>query len=202
MNKNVVVFDIDGVLADFEGKLVDALVNEFGGLGSLNRHKFNMGERFKDHPKILRRAEQYINDPNFYYGIEPNYHACNLVADFMEDGYGVMYVTSRPKSHETFTRRWLQKNTPDYSKSLGLFCGVSDKADFLKDVSVEFLIDDNPAEITRCKKNSIPVLCWWQAWNSECFPRLFVASEVDDRVLMVQANESTESVPFWSVFTG
>lgn len=196
MSKKAVVFDIDGVLADFEGRLVEALVAEFGGLGSLNRHMFSLKERFKNHPKVLQRALQYVDDPNFYYGIERNSAACDFAADFMEDGFGVMYVTSRPRTHEAFTRRWLQKNTVGYGKSLGLFCGISNKADFLGDVPVQFLIEDNPEEITRCKGLLIPVINWWQPWNSEHFPRLFES----ESEIMVQQSEDNDGVPFWSVF--
>jgi 5'(3')-deoxyribonucleotidase len=193
MNKKVVVFDIDGVLADFEGRLVEVLSKKFGGLAAINRHLFNLEERFADHPKILEAALMYTADPNFYYGIEP-LSACQFVGELMERGVGVMYVTSRPKSHETFTRRWLQKNTPNYGKSLGLFCGVEDKADFLADVPVEFLVEDNPAEITRCKNSGIQVLTWEQEWNQDFFPRLYAGNDG----LMLQMDGATEAYPFWN----
>lgn len=193
--KKIVAFDIDGVLADFESNLVSALVEEFGGIGSLNRHLYSLEKRFKDHPKVLSRAIQYVNDPNFCYALDPIYPACMLVDGLMDLGFGVMHLTSRPRSHETFTRRWLQKHTPDYKSSLGLFCGVSDKSDFLKDVDIELLVEDNPEEITRCKNSNISVACWSQPWNDDICPKIFCIGDE----LFYQPDEETDAVPFWSI---
>lgn len=196
MKKKIVAFDVDGVLAKFEQKLVDVLVGEFGKMGGINRFFFSLEDRFKNHPDVLKKALQYVADPNFYYSIPRDDGACDFVADLMEDGWGVMYVTSRPRSHETFTRRWLQKNTNKYEKSYGLFCGISNKSEFLKDVDVEFLVEDNPEEIIRCKNSKIPVMCWAQQWNDHLFPRLYTDKE---GVLMLWIDEESDATPFWSL---
>lgn len=172
MSTKVVAFDVDGVLADFEEKLVDVLVKDFGRVGSMNRHLFSLEERFSNYPEVLAKALRYVNDPNFYYGIEPDPYACKFVEELMENGFTPLYVTSRPKVTETFTRRWLEKNTPDYKKSYGLFCGVEDKAAFLSGAPVYLLIDDSPEQFTRCKSKEFPVVIWMRQWNDHIFPRL------------------------------
>jgi len=197
MNK-IVAFDIDGVLADFEGRLVDCLVDEFRALGSMNRSLFSLDERFKNHPEILERSLEYVNDPNFYYGLEPIQPTVDFVKNLMERGYWVMYLTSRPRTHEAFTRRWLEKYTWNYKDSRGLLCGIDDKADFLYDVDVAFLVDDNPKEFTRCKKRGVNILVWEQPWNEGLFPRLY--SDKNGEV-MLWGDESKEALPIFSVIS-
>lgn len=194
MNK-IVYFDVDGVLAKFEEKLVNALCDEFGASGSVNRHLFSMEDRFAKFPHIYQRAKQYIENPNFYYGIEPDQDACDFAAELMQKDFTIMYVTSRPTMHESYTRRWLQRHTWNYTMSAGLFCGVENKAEFLSDVDIQFLVEDNPDEITRCKKMGIPVLVWSQEWNDELYPRLYVSSGTQ----MLWVAEDKEAIPFWEV---
>lgn len=195
MNK-IVCFDVDGVLADFEGKLVNVLESEFGDIATKNRNLFSIEDRFENHPEIIRRAQLYINTPNFYRNLEPIKDMILLANELIGFKVGVMYLTSRPQTHEEVTRRWLQKHTENYSESLGLFCGVENKADFLLDVNAQYLIDDNPKEITRCKKSKIPVLVWSQEWNERLFPRLYASS---NGTLMLWESEDKEAEPFWTV---
>jgi len=191
MNK-LVVFDIDGVLVDFEWQLVKTLGREFGEIGYYNRDKFRLEDRFKDYPQILARALELTADPNFYYGLEPNEEALKFVKSLVEDGFPVMYVSSRPPSAENFTRRWLLKNV---FGQVDVHCGVVDKTDFLSDLkdSIGTIVEDNPEQIENLKDAGFTVLCWGQPWNEGIFPRVYVRK---DGVLMYWYDESKEAREF------
>jgi len=190
MNR-LVAIDIDGVLADFEGKLVRVLASEFGDVAEQNGYLYSIEARFKDHPEILSKALLYLNTPNFYRNLDPIEPMIEFVDELVELGFGVMFLTSRPSTHEEVTRRWLERNLANYRNTAGLFVGVENKADFLLDVMPDFLIDDNPAEIVRCKQVKLPGLCYEQAWNLGVFPRI-----VHDRNGEVYLQLSEDKEPF------
>jgi len=193
MNK-MVVFDIDGVLAKFEPGLVEVLDGEFGSNSKVNRHVFILEERFKNHPEILSRAIELSENPNFYYGLEPDKNALIFLSDLEANGFGIMYLTGRPKSSYPFTKRWLEKMAPRFMAN-SLFM-ESDKADFLADVDVDFVVEDSPSQIESLKKSGKTVLCWHQEWNEGIFPRLYARS---DGEIMYWSEVGEESEPFWSV---
>lgn len=189
-----VVFDIDGVLAEFEPYLVACLENEFGSLATKGRNMYHFQERFAEYPYILEKAEGIQADPNIYYCLEPNPAAVKLVCSLIELGYGVLYVSARPKYTETYTRRWLEKHTGCYKHSLGLWCGIENKADYLSDIDVDFVVEDSPDQIQRLREFGIPYLCWGQEWNSGIFPRLVTERQSDD--VFLWESESTPERPF------
>ena len=192
--KSFVVFDIDGVLADFEGDLVSKLVDTFGISGKANRHFYEMEDRFYGRNDILDTAEYFMDYPPFYRSIEPIYSAIQFAKDLMQSGLGVMYLTSRPRGTEAFTRMWLQKHTWNYSGSMGVFF-AENKADFLADIDVEFVVEDSPAHIQALKNAGKSVFCWSQPWNEGIFPRLFTERQSD--TIFLWSNSRDEAEPFW-----
>lgn len=193
--KKMIVLDVDGVLADFEGRLVETLEKEFGEIARSNRQFFRLEDRWKDRPEIVARAKEYVENPNFYYCLEEYPEVTSFAQDLNDFGYPLMFVSSRPLSAETFTRRWINKklDLPEYVR---VFCGVRDKADFLKEIAdgVDFVIDDNPEEVKRLQKAGFSTLCWEQEWNRGVFPRLYVRSDGD---VMLWMEEDKESFPFF-----
>ena len=189
-----VVFDIDGVLADFEGALVDFLSKKFGAEARVNRHAFMMEDRFYGNEELTKEALELINYPPFYRSIEPIYPAIQFAKDLMQSGLGIMYLTSRPRGTEAFTRMWLQKHTWNYSGSMGVFF-TDDKADFLTDIDVEFVVEDSPAHIQALKNAGKSVFCWSQPWNEGIFPRLFTERQSD--TIFLWSNSRDEAEPFW-----
>src|SRR3990167_1260037 len=127
MNK-LVVMDIDGVLADFEGKLVSVLAREFGEIAYYNRDRFRLEDRYGKYPQVLNRALELTKDPNFYYGLEECEGATDFVDRLSDEQYSITYASSRPKTAESFTIRWLFKHTIG---RFGVYCGVADKLDFV-----------------------------------------------------------------------
>jgi hypothetical protein len=199
MNK-IVVFDVDGVVADFEGQLNRVLIREFGQLANCDRSIFCLEERYTKNPVILSRALQYTEDPNFYYPLRP----IDPMVDFVNriaESHDILFLSSRPESAESSTARWLKKNV--ISKFV-LKCGVSDKAEFLiasesVDVSVEFVVDDNPETVKSINAVGYTAICYDQQWNQGVFPRMYIRSDGEP---MIWGDSSVESVPFFDVIEG
>lgn len=194
MNR-AVVFDIDGVLADYEGKLIRVLADEFGQDALKHRDKFSLEERFSDYPEILVRAKELTADPNFYYGLEADENAVSFLEGLHDNGFMPIFVTSRPESVRNFTYRWLLHKTT--FNPINLFCGITDKAYFISELgqSVEFVVEDNPEQIYKLKEAQFVVLCWEQPWNEGIYPRLYTRS---DRELMLWTVPYVEAELFWT----
>lgn len=175
MNK-VVVFDIDNVLADFEGRLVDdVLMSKYGfGIATKKRDSYSFEERWREMPEVLADALDFVNDPNSYYGL----NAIDQMIEFAQanEGQGaVIYVSARPILSLYFTKRWLNKHGLLSNPEIHLaYCGISDKAAFLSDLSgsVDFIVEDSPETIRALKEAGLPAWCFGREWNEGLYPRL------------------------------
>lgn len=193
MSKTVVL-DIDGVLADFEGQLVRELGKKFGSVGYDYRDKYRLEERFSNYPLVLEHAKMCAADHNFYYGLQLHEGAQTFVESLLDDGFEILYVSSRPAISHSYTRRWLIRHFTDIEPNL--HCGVGDKVAFLTSygVKVDFVVEDNPYHIKQLKEAGFVVVCWAQKWNEKIFPRLYVRS---DGEIMLWADEAIEAEPFF-----
>ena len=100
-----VIFDIDGVLADFEEQMVGELYRKFDHIGKANRNLFRFEDRFPGYPDIIEYANKLIADANFYYALPPIEEGIAFLEELMDEGYEIIYATSRPLSAYSFTYR-------------------------------------------------------------------------------------------------
>jgi uncharacterized HAD superfamily protein len=167
------------------------LYSEFGEDALVNQDRYFYEARFENRPDILRRVNRYMNEPRFFIGIEPNQAMIEFVNRLIELQFGVMFVTWRPRSHEEVTRRWLERHIVNYADTLGLFMGIEDKAEFLRDVIVDFVVDDNPRQISLMKQRGINGFCYDAPYNLGYFPRI-----VHDRNGEVYLQLADDQEPF------
>jgi hypothetical protein len=186
-----VVLEVDGVLAQLREKIDAALYSEFGEDALANQDRYFYEARFENRPDILRRVNRYMNEPRFFIGVEPNQAMVEFVNRLIELEFGVMFVTWRPRSHEEVTRRWLERYVVKYSKTIGLFMEVDNKAEFLRDVFVDFAIDDNPRQISLMKQRGINGFAYDAPYNVGYFPRI-----VHDRNGEVYLQLADDQEPF------
>lgn len=185
-----VIFDIDGVVADFEGGLNRELLRKFGDLAVCDRSVFSLEKRYSG--DVLEYAQKLTNDPNFYYSIQPIFGATDFITELEDRGFDVEFCSSRPESATTFTRRWLRGAV---GGNHDLNCGIRNKARFLGGrTDILFAVEDNPTQIENLKSVGIFVYCWDSPWNEGIFPRLYVRS---DGELMCWENSSKESSLFF-----
>ena len=189
----IAVFDIDGVLADFEGLIVDI----FGeGRG---REFYCLGDRYDT--KVMEKVNAIVNDANYYYPLNPIKQGFGFLAQ-ASPKYQIMIMTSRPHTDtmERFTKKWLARQLRDtvglqYEDLLGVKFTLNKSADlFLIRDDVAFFVDDNPEEIEEAKRIGIPSYSWAQPWNEHVFPKLFPER---DGTVWYQELDYTEPVRFW-----
>lgn len=193
--ENLVIFDIDGVVADFEGQMDSELHRVFGKLAAADRSLYRFEDRYPSNLAIVSYALELSDNPNFYYALPPISEALDLCFMFQDRGYFPWFVTSRPAYCENFTRRWLKKRlgTDEFTLS----CGIKDKASYLKPLKGEtrlVIIEDSPQQKTELEQVGFDVLIWSQPWNERLFPRLYARN---DGTVMLWEDESEEAVPFF-----
>lgn len=191
--KNVFVFDIDGVLADYEGQLDRVLKEKFGDRANCDRSLYRLEDRYKD--EVLKYALYLTENPNFYYPL-PVLPGAKSIVDDLGGKFDFWFVTRRPESTFNVTRRWLKKLSGFLSNGdFELRCGIEDKVECLAPFSEEIacVVEDNPDTIKELQEAGFVVLCWSQDWNVGIFPRLYTRI---DGVVMVWGDPSNESAPF------
>jgi hypothetical protein len=150
MNKNVVV-DIDGVLADFEGKFVQTFGDERRELESLESR----------YPNRIHSIRGFVNDMNTYTYLDPIPLGLSIV-DFLNDnGFDVDIVTSRPLDTEWVTRRWLKKNNVRFL-SFGVY---PNKIARIAELCPICAVDDLISVSRHLTRYSVPVLLMQHPWN-------------------------------------
>lgn len=192
---NIAVFDIDGVVADFEGRLNFHLHTKFDRLATCNRSVYSLEERYANKSDVLKEALEFTADPNSYYGLVPDMAIIGFIQRIYKDGYSIYFVSGRPATVENFTRRWLKKHL---DCEFRLACGVSNKADYLLNCEwndlVDFAVDDSPMVVKDLVGCGFNAYIYDQPWNQGIFPRIYVRS---DQELMVWEDESVEAQTFW-----
>lgn len=194
--KKIAVFDIDGVLADFEGHLVERLSQKWGNSVFTGRGEYALANRYDG--ETLVDAQVIASDPVAYRVLNADMAAVEMVNESLDRGYGVLFLTSRGENLKTVTEMWLRKTLGEYafSKCLGIQHSLQ-KTAYLFDSrgEVAFVVEDNPDDIAEMKKIGLPVFAWEQPWNSAIFPKLWV-----DRENNIQAQESdaSDSEYFWN----
>lgn len=198
MNKKMVIFDIDGVLANFEGTLVEYLREKYGKDASANRNMYSIEGRFAKRKDILADALAFTADPNSYYGLEPIEKGIDLVSQLIDRDYPMLFLSGRPQVAQEMTIRWLRKNIKDYDLALGAACLGSLKmkrilSPEVKDL-IEFVVDDNPEIVAELNKNGIIAYAWSQPWNTGAYP---VIVPDNNHCADVFKNKFDKAVPFF-----
>jgi len=196
MNKKMIIMDIDGVLADLEGRLVEHLVACYGKDADINRNMYAIEDRYADFPEILDAALSFVIDPNCYYPLEPIMDGLVFVERAISNGYPVQFLSSRPKSSLEFTVRWLRKYLLNYDETLGAKCLDGNKARvILKDykVLIAFVVEDRPDIVAKLNEGGILAYSWAQPWNMGIYPAILH----DDEKFLIASDAGSKMEDFW-----
>jgi hypothetical protein len=198
MNKKMVIFDIDGVLANFEGTLVEYLREKYGKDAFANRSMYSIEGRFANRKDILADALAFTADPNSYYGLEPIIKGVELAGALIARDYPVLFLSGRPQVAQETTIRWLRKYVEGYDLALGAACVGSLKmkrilSPEVKDL-IEFVVDDNPEIVAELNKSDIIAYAWSQPWNAGTYP---VIIPDNNHCADVFKNKFDKAVPFF-----
>jgi hypothetical protein len=196
MEKLMIIMDIDGVLANLEGRLVEHLVSRYGKDAGINRDMYALEDRYADFPEILDAALSFVIDPNSYYPLEPMMDGLVFVEKAIANGYPVQFLSSRPKGAETFTVRWLRKHLLNYDETLGAKCLDGNKArTILKDYKdlVAFVVEDRPDTVAKLNEGGILAYSWAQPWNTGVYPAILH----DDEKFLIASSAGAKTEDFW-----
>lgn len=196
MEKKTVIMDVDGVLADVEGRLVEHLVTKFGQRAGLNREMYSLNDRYADMPDVLSEALAFVANPSMYYGLEPHADGIRFVESLINTDYHVVFISSRPKAAETATVRWLKKHVENYGYSGGARCVSGSKSRLiLKDMAglIEFVVDDNPDTVNELNAGGVLAYAWTQPWNEGVYPYLSHGG----KDVEIYENDNDAGIEFW-----
>lgn len=195
MKNGIVVFDMDGVLSDFESFLVSYLNEAHPMGGNFNRELYDLRERYGRYEGLYELAARFAGDPNAYYPLRKIEDGFAFLEEVLDRDYLTMICTSRPSASESMTHRWLRKEFHRYEELLGVkFVQIKSAYLYTEKINVEFMVDDNPEEIATAQRLGITSYAWAQPWSENVYPKVF---RTRDGYTMLQSSEQTEARYFW-----
>lgn len=157
-----IVFDIDGVLADFEYSFCEKFGNE-------HRDYTNLSERYPEQSELV---DEFISSPYTYSDLEPIFGGWVLLNQARDRGYKIILMTSRPLGTRAITEQWLKQYNTYYDD---LFF-TKNKAEAIRTMNsrgrskIIALIDDLPVNFEKLPKG-VSGISWEQPWNSDYYPK-------------------------------
>lgn len=170
--QKVVIFDIDGVLADFEGAFCEAF-------GNKNRHLYSLLARYPEvDPDLIG---EWINDEENYSNLNPIFGGITLLNQVKARGFKVYLATARPKHLTNVTLAWLKLYNVQFDQ---LTVGVKHKPELVNDLcnmfDVQMVVEDSVSILSSIyvpSNTKVVCLAWAQPWNDGYFPRAIYDEE-------------------------
>lgn len=177
MKRKIIAVDLDDVLAANAEAFVAYSNERWGTRLQVDDFTEHWGELWQiDHDEVVKRSEDYHTSGTVMtYRHFPE--AKPVLARLSED-YRLILVTSRRRLIEKETRDWINQFFPGYFEDL-IFAGFYDdttnknpyaqtKAEIIRHLSVDFLIDDHPKHCIAAVKAGIPALLFGDyGWNRD-----------------------------------
>lgn len=163
MRDRSIVFDIDGVVADFEG----AFCKQFG---SNKRDRVSLEQRY---PLRAKEIREFSKSPSVYDNLEVLPLGKHINSYLHKHGFIIDIVSSRPETLSAITQRWLQRNGI-YFDSLWIGNSVP-KAEHIRGIKAICAIDDLGQVLDSVAPYRIPGILISSKWNYEFrkkYPRI------------------------------
>ncbi len=184
----IIAFDIDGVLADFEGEFCERF-------GIANRDKYDLHSRYPAvDPGLI---SEFLTSPDVYLNLAPIFGGVEFLREFHTRGFQVVLITSRGSNLREVTEKWLNNYYIHYSELVM----TNNKAEYIENynktnpVPIIYLVDDMSSNLENLPLGTTGLL-WEQPWSGEFYPRVKY-SEVDMKVLKKSVSGS-QWEDFWS----
>jgi uncharacterized HAD superfamily protein len=180
-NSLKVVLDIDGVLADFEGKYCY-------NFGYENRRLVSLEQR---HPYWRKEVKWFVDNPKTYIDLKPISLGVQVYNELLARDFKIWFVTSRPKEAVGITQFWL--DAEDFRLGTLLMNG-GDKMEIIASLKPLFIVDDIADVALKAKKLGIPALLIAQPWNeASSVPRFSNIDEFDRELEVILAMRHNEN---------
>ena len=176
-----VVLDIDGVLADFEGKYCY-------NFGYENRHLVSLEQR---HPHKGKEVKWFVDNPKTYIDLKTIPLGMQVYNELLARGFKIWFVTSRPKEAAGITQFWLDA---EGFRAGALLINGGDKMEIIASLKPLFIVDDIADVALKAKKLGIPALLIAQLWNeTSSVPRVSNIDEFDRELEAILATRQHEN---------
>lgn len=185
--RGTIAVDIDGVLADFEGKFCE-------DFGYKNRHIYKLGDRYPDLDRDL--ILEYVQNPSNYVDLAPIFGGLLFTRQAHTRGWYILLVTARDRSLREVTKNWLAKYSVVYHE----LYFAKNKREAIQDFDalnptrkVAIVVDDSVSVL-----ESMPEkygISWWQEWNIGYHPSMWYES--GKMKLYMQPHHKSTPVGVW-----
>ena len=185
--RGTVMVDVDGVLADFEGKFCD----DFGGD---NRHLYSLEDRYPNVDRDL--IAEYVKNPDNYVDLAPIFGGLLFCHQAHQRGWYVLLMTSRDKSLRGVTKSWLHKYSVVYHElvfSRNKRAAVEDFDVLHPEYPVRIVVDDSVSVLESMPEKYC--VAWSQLWNFRYYPTMTYSGF--DMKIMITPSVYGEAVGIW-----
>lgn len=145
MNKTLLI-DMDAIIVDMVSIWLDKYNQATGENVKLaDVEDYDLGKICKN-TKVLY---DILNEPGFFFDMEPMPHAVEAVNELIDEGYEVIVVTQPPRSASVAVRdkrRWIKKYFPDFDLQNMVFCHKK----YL--IGGDLIFDDKPDHLVSWKR--------------------------------------------------
>lgn len=177
MNSLVIGVDIDGVLTDFEGFVLEKGFRYFKKkykIFPVNEDGFDVDEVFGVTRKQLLTfwLWHYFD---YCVNLKARNNTSKTINELRNEGHKIIIITGRMFSYSRTVlgifmrltvKAWLKRNNITYDKIL--FCPEHDSKDMLcKENRIDVMMDDKQKNTLELSKN-IPVICMKARYNKQC----------------------------------
>lgn len=168
--RGTIAVDIDGVIADFEGKFCE-------DFGDQNRHLYSLEARYPElDPQLIN---EYVANPENYRDLAPIFGGILFCHQAHQRGWFVLLVTSRNVALRDVTKMWLDRYGVVYDDLLF----AKNKMEALEDYNfinpsrkVQIVVDDSEA-VLESMEDKYYCVAWSQPWNLTWYPRIWYSGE-------------------------
>jgi 5'-nucleotidase len=144
-----ITLDMDDVLADTNGKLIDIVLNEFN---TMHRREEFYQHSFREllHPKQLKKLYSILQQPGFFKNIPVVENSVEVVKE-LSNYYEIYVATAAMEFPNSFREKydWLHTHFPFIPWTNIVFCGNKSI------ISSDFLIDDHVKNLIPFKGKGI-----------------------------------------------
>lgn len=160
MGHLTIVLDMDGVIADFHGTLIEKV----GAPKRMDSWKWE--DWYPGDEKRQIEAKAFTSSPDSYHFLQPLPGARKSIRKIAEAGNKIYIVTGRPEGADWVTQDWVNKYLRGDIEKV-FVVGHASKVGTIKELSPHLVVDDNADTIHQLVEAGIGAVVFNQPWNQD-----------------------------------